>query len=68
MPEKLVERCVLAGSKPGDVVLDPFLGSGTVARVATSLGRKGFGCELNREYLRLAKERTHVTRGLPLGA
>jgi DNA modification methylase len=68
MPEKLVERCVLAGSKPGDVVLDPFLGSGTVARVATSLGRKGYGCELNREYLRLAKQRTHVTRGLPLGA
>jgi DNA modification methylase len=68
MPEKLVERCVLAGSKPGDVVLDPFLGSGTVARVATSLGRKGFGAELNREYLRLARERTHVTRGLPLGA
>jgi DNA modification methylase len=66
MPEKLVERCVLAGSKPGDVVLDPFLGSGTVARVATSLGRKGFGCELNREYLRLAQQRVHVTRGLPL--
>jgi DNA modification methylase len=37
-----------------------------VARVATSLGRRGYGCELNREYLRLASERVQVTRGLPL--
>jgi site-specific DNA-methyltransferase (cytosine-N4-specific) len=66
MPEKLVERCVLAGSRPGDLVFDPFVGSGTVARVATSLGRRAVGCDLNPAYLRLAQERTRVTRGLPL--
>jgi len=67
MPEALAERCILAGSRHGDLVLDPFLGSGTVARCAISLGRRGVGCDLNREYLRLADERTQVTMGLPLG-
>lgn len=66
MPEKLAERCILAGSRPGDLVLDPFLGSGTVARCAISLGRRAVGCDLNPAYLRLADERTQVTRGLPL--
>jgi DNA modification methylase len=67
MPEKLVERCVLAGSKAGDVVLDPFMGSGTVARVALKLGRRAIGCDLNPAYLKLADARTRVTYGLPLG-
>jgi DNA modification methylase len=66
MPEALVERCVLAGSKPGDRVFDPFGGSGTTARVALSLGRKAVSTELNPAYLALAQERTHVTLGLPL--
>jgi DNA modification methylase len=66
MPEKLVDRCILAGSRPGDLVLDPFLGSGTVARCAISLGRRAVGTDLNLDYLRLAQERTQVTRGLPL--
>lgn len=66
MPEALVRRCVLAGSRPGDFVLDPFLGSGTVARVAISFGRRAVGCDLNRAYLELARERMQVTRGLPL--
>jgi hypothetical protein len=66
MPEKLVERCVLAGSKAGDVVLDPFMGSGTVARVALKLGRRAIGCDLNPAYLKLADDRTRVTYGLPL--
>jgi DNA modification methylase len=66
MPEALVERCVLAGSKPGDRVFDPFGGSGTTARVALSLGRKAACTELNPAYLALAQERTHVTLGLPL--
>jgi DNA modification methylase len=66
MPEKLVERCVLAGSRPGDWILDPFLGSGTVSRVAISLGRKAVGCDLQRAYLPLQRERLQVTRGLPL--
>lgn len=49
-PRDLVRRCVLAGSRPGDVVFDPFMGSGTVAEVAEGLGRRFIGCELNAEY------------------
>jgi DNA modification methylase len=62
-PEELVARCVLAGSRPGDVVFDPFMGSGTVAKVATDLGRRFIGCELNPEYLALARQ---TTVGLPI--
>ncbi len=57
MPEKLVEPCVLAGSAPGDVVLDPFCGSGTVGAVALRHGRNFVGIDLNPEYLALARER-----------
>jgi len=46
-PEALVEPCVLAGSRPGDIVFDPFFGSGTTGQVAARLGRKFIGCELN---------------------
>lgn len=66
MPEALVEPCILAGSKAGDLVLDPFTGSGTVARVALRFGRRAIGCDLNAEYLTLAQARTRVTLGLPL--
>ena len=66
MPEALVEPCILAGSKAGDLILDPFTGSGTVARVALKLGRRAIGCDLNPEYLALAQQRTRVTLGLPL--
>lgn len=57
-PEKLIEPCVLAGSRPGDIVLDPFMGSGTVAAVAQRLGRRWLGCELNPEYVEMQKQRT----------
>ena len=57
MPEKLVEPCILAGSKPGDVVLDPFAGSGTVGVVALHHGRDFIGIELNSTYVQLAEER-----------
>ena len=57
MPEKLVEPCVLAGSRPGDLVLDPFAGSGTVGVVAQKLGRAFIGVELNPEYVKLAESR-----------
>ena len=50
-PRKLVEPCVLAGSRPSDVVLDPFAGSGTTLQVAKHLGRRAVGIELNPEYL-----------------
>jgi len=49
-PEKLIAKLVLASSKAGDFVFDPFLGSGTTAVVARKLGRRFCGIELNREY------------------
>ncbi|WP_354678556.1 DNA-methyltransferase [Cupriavidus plantarum] len=58
MPEGLVEPCVLAGTRPGDIVFDPFMGSGTVASVAQRLGRRWLGAELNPEYIALQAART----------
>ena len=56
-PEKLIELCVLAGSKEGGVVLDPFLGSGTTAVVAKKFNRGFIGIELNPKYAEMAKRR-----------
>jgi DNA modification methylase len=56
-PEELIEPCILAGSRVGDVVLDPFMGSGTTAQVAQQLGRKYLGCELNPDYKALQEQR-----------
>lgn len=56
-PPKLAETCILAGSPPGGIVLDPFLGSGTTAYVAKQTGRRYIGIEINAEYCRLARER-----------
>jgi len=56
-PEELVQPMVLAGSKVGDIVLDPFFGSGTTGQVAQNLGRKWIGCELNINYETLQNER-----------
>lgn len=63
-PEEIPKLCILAGSKPGDTVLDPFAGSGTVGKVALELGRKAILIELSPQYLCLIKERTFVTPGL----
>lgn len=60
-PTKLPELCIRAGSKPGDIVLDPFMGSGTTAEVSVRLGRKWLGIELNEEYIKIIKERTSQT-------
>lgn len=57
MPEKLVEPCILAGSRPNDIVLDPFSGAGTVAYVASKLGRAYLGIELNPQYVEMSKRR-----------
>jgi DNA modification methylase len=57
-PAALIEPCVLAGSRPGDVVLDSFMGSGTTAQVAQALGRQWIGCEINTEYAPLQQART----------
>jgi len=56
-PETLIEPCVLAGSRPADIVLDPFMGSGTTAAVAKKHGRQYLGCELNLDYGVLQQER-----------
>ena len=56
-PEKLVAKLVLASSDPGDLVLDPFAGSGTTAAVARKLGRKFTVIERERDYCCLALER-----------
>ena len=57
-PPALIEPCILAGSRPGDVVLDPFFGSGTTGEVCERLGRRWIGCELSPEYGKLAAKRT----------
>ncbi len=57
MPEALVEPCVLAASREGDTVLDPFAGSGTVGVVALRHQRNFVGCELNPEYAEMARAR-----------
>lgn len=51
-PSALVEPCILAGSKPGDLVLDPFAGSGTTGEVALRHGRRFIGFDLNETYCR----------------
>ena len=56
-PEKLYAKLILASSKPGDVIFDPFLGSGTASVVAKKLGRNYCGIELNEEYALLAEKR-----------
>ena len=56
-PEKLMERLVKASSNPGDLVFDPFCGSGTVPVVCRRLQRRFVACEINPEYCRIADER-----------
>ena len=56
-PPDLIEPCILAGSEKGDIILDPFMGSGTTAMVAKSLGRDYIGCELHEDYGNLITDR-----------
>ena len=65
-PIQVPRRCIMAGSKPGDTILDPFFGSGTTGMVALELGRKAIGIELNPEYVKLAEKRCDVPIGLEL--
>jgi site-specific DNA-methyltransferase (adenine-specific) len=62
LPEELVERIIRVSSNDGDVILDPFAGSGTTLAVAARLGRSGIGCELNPEYIVLAEKRIAEAR------
>jgi site-specific DNA-methyltransferase (cytosine-N4-specific) len=59
MPPELASTCIRASSKPGDLVLDPFAGSGTTLEVAKDLGRDYIGIELNEEYRTLIEERVN---------
>ncbi len=56
-PPELIEPCILAGSEPGDIILDPFMGSGTTAMVAKQHDRYYMGCELHEDYGSLIKNR-----------
>jgi modification methylase len=56
-PEALLHRVIVAATKPGDVVLDPFFGSGTTGAVAKRLGRRWIGLERDKGYIKLALER-----------
>jgi DNA modification methylase len=56
-PPELIKPCILAGSRLGDVVFDPFMGSGTTAECAVALGRSAIGIELNESYLLMRRER-----------
>ena len=61
-PEYLLERIILASTQEGDLVLDPFVGSGTTSVVAKRLGRKSFGIDSSEEYLEIAKRRLASTK------
>ena len=60
-PPMLIEPCILAGSRVGDIVLDPFMGSGTTATVARQHLRGWLGCELNADYGLLQQARLGLT-------
>jgi len=62
-PKDLIEPCILAGSQVNDIILDPFMGSGTTALVAKSLGRDYIGCELHEDYGKLIQERVNNRKG-----
>ena len=59
-PPELIEPCIKAGSEVGDIILDPFMGSGTTAMVAKMLDRYYIGCELHEDYGDLIQERVPV--------
>lgn len=61
-PESITEKIVRACSQPGDIILDPFLGSGTVAKVARSLGRQWVGIEISSDYCLQANRRLGYTQ------
>jgi site-specific DNA-methyltransferase (adenine-specific) len=60
-PEALLERIILASTQPNQVVLDPFMGSGTTCAVAKRLGRKFVGIEKDKEFFRIASKRVDQT-------
>jgi len=65
-PPALIKPCILAGSRVGDTVLDPFGGSGTTGEVSLELGRNAILIELNPTYAKLIERRTAITPGFIL--
>ncbi|MGB8646122.1 MAG: site-specific DNA-methyltransferase [Anaerolineae bacterium] len=65
-PEELLRKIVLASSNPGDLVVDPFLGSGTTAVVCEQLQRRWKGCDLSPEYCQWAAERIELVEDWPI--
>ena len=63
-PLYLLERIIQAASRPGDLVLDPFCGSGTTGVAAVRHGRKFIGMELSEEYIELSRKRINSELGL----
>jgi DNA modification methylase len=59
-PEEMLKRIILASSNEGDIVLDPFLGSGTTAVVAQRYGRNWIGIEKEIQYVKIAKKRLWI--------
>ena len=59
-PPELIEPCIKAGSEDGDIILDPFMGSGTTAMVSKMLDRYYIGCELHEDYGDLIQERVPI--------
>jgi len=66
MPEEMVRTCLLAGTDQDDIALDPFSGSGTVAKVAKKLNRQFVGIDLNPEYIKLSEKKVKCIQGLGL--
>ena len=59
-PERIIERIILSATKENDLVLDPFLGSGTTAKVCQNLNRNCIGFEINPEYIQIATKRCNI--------
>ena len=64
-PEQLAHDHIVSWSNPGDVVFDPFLGSGTSGKIARQLGRDFIGCEIDSDYFKIAKARVYKKTAIP---
>lgn len=61
-PEEIIAKLLECSSKEGDVVLDPFLGSGTTALISEKMGRRWLGCEIEEQYHRVIESRLAAER------
>lgn len=66
MPEALAERHILTWTDPGCIVIDPFLGTGTTAKLARKHGRHYMGCDISQEYIAIAQKRLDIPYTMPM--